>query len=256
MKTNVNAKPNLKTPSISNNIASGFHYLWFLTLSYTVAILLANWFDCRFIVLFGFNTDAGTLIYPLTFVLSDLITEVYGYKHARRAIWAGLLFNLIYIGYSQIIIHLPSPSFAHLNPMIDKILEFNTRIIVASIVSYLLCEPINSYILAKLKIKMQGNYIALRFVVSTLCAAGLDSLLFCVIAFWHVMPTPQLIEFIIVLWLIKIMIEIIVLPISIFLVKKLKQQEQLDIYDKNTNFSLWRWDIHYQTSDNFFDVSK
>ncbi len=71
------------------------NFLWFLTLTYAMVIILANWFDPRLIKVFGLTTDAGTLIFPLTFLLSDLITEVYGYKHARRAIWCGFLFSVL-----------------------------------------------------------------------------------------------------------------------------------------------------------------
>src|SRR5688572_13040806 len=87
-------------------------YLWFLVLSYTMVLVLANWFDARLIQIFSFNTDGGTLIFPLTFLLSDLITEVYGYQQARRAIWCGFLFNIFFILYGLAITHLPSPDFA------------------------------------------------------------------------------------------------------------------------------------------------
>src|SRR5579883_2959033 len=118
------------------------NYLWFLTLSYTMVILLANWFDPRLIKIFNLTTDAGTLIFPLTFLLSDLITEVYGYKHARRAIWCGFFFNAIFIAYGQLIIHLPSPDFAANNAMFDTLLAMNVRILLASAISYLVAEPL------------------------------------------------------------------------------------------------------------------
>ena len=90
------------------NTTKQSNILWFLTLTYTMIIVLANWFDARLIHLIGLDTDAGTLVFPLTFLLSDLVTEVYGYKFARRAIWCGFLFNAVFLIYSQIVIHLPS----------------------------------------------------------------------------------------------------------------------------------------------------
>src|SRR5260221_13755082 len=112
------------------------NYLWFLTLSYSMVMALANWFDPRLITLFGLTTDAGTLIFPLTFLLSDLITEVYGYKQARRAIWCGFLFNAIFILYGQLVIHMPSPDYPTHNDSFDTLLAMNVRIIIASRISY------------------------------------------------------------------------------------------------------------------------
>ncbi len=224
-------------------------YLWFLTLGYTMAMLLANWFDPRLIQLFGYNTDAGILIFPFTFLLSNLITEVYGYKHARRAMWCGFLFNIIFILFGQLVIHLPSPSFAD-NTAFDSLFAFNIRIIVASIISYFCSEPLNSYILAKLKIKTQGRLLALRFLSSTIIAAGVDSFIFMSIAFQGKMSNANLLSIILTMWFIKVSIELLGLPVSIPLATKLKRAENLDIFDRNTNFNLFKLDATYHASDN------
>lgn len=232
------------------------NFLWFLTLTYAMVIVLANWFDPRLIKIFGLTTDAGTLIFPLTFLLSDLITEVYGYKHARRAIWCGFLFNVLFIIYGQIIIHLPSPDFQTNNEMFDTLLTTNFRIILASGVSYLVSEPLNSFVMAKLKIKMQGRYIGIRFLASTIFASGLDSFVFSFIAFYQVIDDIHLWYLIITMWFIKVMIEVIGLPISIRLAKRLKKSEKLDIYDKGTNFNLFDMDVHYLEKNNEYGKSK
>ncbi|MCF6765409.1 queuosine precursor transporter [Thiotrichales bacterium 19S3-7] len=227
--------------------------LSFLVLSYVVVLLLANWFDMRLISLgFGLATDAGTLIFPLTFLLSDLITEVYGYKKARRAIWLGFLFNLIFILYGQLVVHLPSPNYAPLNEPFDQLFSFNILIICASFVSYLVAEPFNALFLAKLKIWFDGRLIALRFVLSTMLAAALDTSIFSMIAFSSMMDTRQLSLFIITMWVIKVAIEILGLPLSVYLAYKLKKYECLDIYDTKTKFNLFSLNIDYQQEDNHF----
>lgn len=231
-------------------IAMQPRFLWFLTLSYAMVIVLSNWFDPRLISIFGLDTDAGTLIFPFTFLLSDLITEVYGYKHARRAIWAGFLFNIIFIVYGQIVIHMPSPLYPTQNDMFDSLLSTNVRIILASAVSYFCSEPMNSFVMAKLKIKMQGKYMGIRFVLSTVLASGIDSAIFGVIAFYGAMTNLNLITLILVMWLIKVVIEILGLPISIRLAKKLKNIERLDIYDKRTNYNLFNLNAEYLRQDN------
>lgn len=168
-------------------------YLWFLILSYSMVIVLANWFDVRLIQLYSLATDAGTLIFPLTFLLSDLITEVYGYQYARRAIWCGFLFNIIFILYGQLIIHLPSPDYAIVNNQyFDSMLALNMRIILASTISYLCSEPLNSFLMAKLKLQFAGHKLALRFVASTFTASGVDSLIFGALAFAGLMSADKL----------------------------------------------------------------
>ncbi|CEG58108.1 queuosine precursor transporter [Legionella fallonii] len=226
-------------------------FLWFLILSYSMVIVLANWFDVRLIRIFSLDTDAGTLIFPLTYLLSDLITEVYGYQHARRAIWCGFLFNAVFILYGQIIIHLPSPDYAlENNHKFDEIQAMNIRIIIASALSYLCSEPLNSMLMAKLKIYYSGNKLAMRFIASTCIASAVDSLLFGIIAFGGLMDNHYLFFFITNMWGFKVFIEIIGLPLSLYLTRQLKQKEGLDIYDKKTNFNLFSLKVDYTEQNN------
>ncbi len=227
--------------------------LWFLLITYVSVILLANWFDIRLIKVFGLDTDAGTLIFPLTFLCSDLITEVYGYKFARQAIWTGFLFNLVFVLYGQLVVHLPSPDYAKaVNANFDTLLGFNTRIILASTLSYFCAEPLNSYLMAKLKLKTNGKYMSVRFVFSTFIASFFDSFIFGSLAFGGTMPNSDLISFNATMWLIKVAIEILGLPVSMYLAKRLKKYENLDIYDSGTKFNVFSLDTNYNHSNNHF----
>lgn len=238
----------------SNNTITQYpRYLWFIQLSYTAVILLANWFDIRMIRIGNLETDAGTLIFPLTFILSDLITEVYGYKFARRAIWTGFLFNFVFILYGQLIIHLPSPDYAlDVNNKFDSLLGFNARIIIASTISYLCSEPLNSFVMAKLKLKTQGGKMWLRFVLSTAVASLFDSFLFGCLAFYGTMPIADLITFNFTMWAIKVFIEICGLPVSLRLATRLKKAEGLDMYDVGTKFSIFSLDAKYAATNNHY----
>jgi len=229
--------------------------LWFLTLTFSMIMVLSNWFDPRLITLFGFTTDAGTLVFPLTFLLSNLITEVYGYKFARRAIWCGFIFNAIFILYGQLVIHLPSPNYPTNNHLFDTMLAINFRIIFASAISYLCSEPLNSYVIAKLKIRMHGKLLGLRFLLSTVIASGVDSIIFTGIAFYGTMTIDHLIALAFTMWVIKVGIELLGLPLSISLAKKLKAKENIDIYDQSTRFNIFKLDISYTTKDNHIKLS-
>jgi len=230
--------------------------LWFITLAFTMVIVLANWFDARLVRIFGLDTDAGTLIFPLTFLLSNLITEVYGYKYARRAIWCGFLFNALFIVYGQIVIHMPSPEYAKHNAVFDTLLAVNSRIILASAVSYLCSEPLNSFVMAKLKIKTEGRCLPVRFVSSTVLAAGVDSFIFSLIAFSGTMSGHNLVVFIFTMWMIKVFIEILGLPVSVRVTNKLKKIEQLDIFDWKTKFNMFSLDVDYEEADNRFIIDE
>lgn len=240
--------------SVTPTIHSTSHYLWFLTLAYTMVIVMANWFDARLIRIVDLVTDAGTLIFPLTFLLSDLITEVYGYKFARRAIWTGFLFNLLFILYGQLVIHLPSPTYPTNNALFAKLFALDSRIIIASAISYFCSEPLNSYLMAKLKIKLHGKKMAQRFIASTFIASGVDSFIFSFLAFYHTMTNAELLILIVTMWFFKIIIELVGLPFSIKISHYLKQKEQLDIYDFDTKFNLFSLDTNYSEQNNHYSV--
>lgn len=222
-------------------------YLWFLILTYSMIIIMSNWFDARLIQLFNITIAAGTLIFPVTFLISDIITEVYGYKNARLAIWIAFLFNIIFLLYGQLVTHLPSPSFAVNNQAFDRIFSLNIMIVLGSIISYLISEPLNSFIVAKLKIKFQGKHMAVRFVASTIIASAIDSFLFTMIAFGSVYSWSHTYPLAFSIWLSKILIEVIGLPLSTKLAAKLKAIEKIDTYDYDTRFSIFSLDTAYQS---------
>lgn len=220
-------------------------YLWLLMLIYAQALVVANWFDARLIAIGPFVTDAGTIIFPLTFIVGDMITEVYGYQYARQAIWIGFFTNLIVLFYGQLIIHLPSPASAPFNHLFSTLLAQNLRICLASSISYLCAEPANAYLVAKLKIINHGRWMWLRFLLSTMIGASIDTTIFSIAAFYAVIPMHEIAVMIGTVWLAKVVIEIIGLPFSTTLAKKLKRIEGVDQYDYHTKFTLWRWNITY-----------
>jgi uncharacterized integral membrane protein (TIGR00697 family) len=136
--------------------------------------------------------------------------------------------------------------------MFDTILTINSRIIIASIISYLISEPLNSYILAKLKLKMRGRYLSVRFVLSTVIASGVDSFIFGSGAFYGMMSNGDLINLLLVMWITKVAIEILGLPLSTKLAAVLKSAEKIDIYDVGTKFTLFSLDGTYALNKNLY----
>jgi uncharacterized integral membrane protein (TIGR00697 family) len=245
---------NLSKDFNNNFIAPRYEFLWFLILTYSMITALSNWFDVRLVKLFGVNIDSGALIYPLSFLVSDMITEVYGYKHARRTIWAAFLFNIFFIIFGKLVTHLPSPNFAiEDNKAFDELLSLNSLIVIAYFIAYLVSEPINSYVIAKLKLIFKGNFMGLRFIVSTIFATIIYGTIFMAIAFSSQYDTKDLLKLILDGWIVKSLIEILGLPIFIRLTKRLKRTEKIDIYDFDTNFNPFSLNTSYTQKNNLYN---
>lgn len=226
------------------------NYLWMFISGYTLVFFLSNWFDPRLISLFGFNTGAGSLVFPFTYLISDIITEVYGYKHARMAVWTALLFFLIFILYGQWVVVLLRTGSISRSDLITFLLA-NNRILLAAIFSYLVTESINSYIVAKLKISLKGKYMGIRFIGSTLTAYMFNELIYAPIAFYSLIPSfKNFIHHMLTSWGFMVILELLLLPFSIRLAKRLKTIENLDIYDMQTNFNPFSLNTDYQNKSN------
>lgn len=236
----------------SNQRKHQLKYLWFLTLCFAMAYVISNWYSPRFVSLFGLSSGGGIIIFPMTYLLSDLITEVYGYKNARIAIWSGFAFNLIFISYGWLISHLAAPSNATSSVVFDKMIDVNTRMIIASGISYVCSESINSIIVSKLKIWIDGRLVGLRFLLSTIFSAGFDTFLFCFLAFFGEINNKLIISAALGAWFLKVCVELIGLPLSTWLAVKLKQLERIDIYDRQTEFNPFSLDVQYAASANEF----
>lgn len=236
----------------SKQITPSHHYLWFLLLSFAMIISISNWYAARLVSIFGLVISPGALSFPLSFILADSITEVYGYKNARLAIWASFFFNVLFLLFGQLVIHLPSPAFATDNVAFDKLLSMNIWIVVGSFASYIVSEPFNSYLISKFKILLQGRYMGARFAVSTIIAALIDSAVFIPIAFHAAISNENMLMLIVNIWLVKVAVEITFIPFSVRITNWLKNKEQLDIYDTATNFNLFKLDTNYSLANNLY----
>lgn len=225
-------------------------YLWFLLLSFAMIISISNWYAARLVSIFGLVISPGALSFPLSFILADSITEVYGYKNARLAIWASFFFNVVFLAFGQLVTHLPSPSFAVDNAAFDKLLSMNIWIVIGSFTSYIVSEPFNSYLIAKFKMKLQGKYMGARFAISTIIAALIDSIVFIPIAFHSTLSPSNMLMLIVNIWMVKVVVEIVFIPVSVRITNWLKEKEQSDVYDSDTNFNIFNLDVSYAAADN------
>jgi len=166
-----------------------------------------------------------------------VLTEVYGYRQARRVIWLGFFCNLILVVAIWLGQLLPAASFWDGQTAYERILGYTPRILAASFLAYLLGEFSNSFVLAKMKIATNGRWLWTRTIGSTLVGQALDSLVFITLAFVGTIPLAALVSAILTQWLGKSVYEAAVTPLTYKLVNFLKRYEGLDVYDYDTQFN-------------------
>jgi queuosine precursor transporter len=204
---------------------------------FVAALLTANIIAVKLIHIGALILPAGVVIFPVSYILGDVLTEVYGYRWARRAIWLGFLGNLIAVLAIWLAGILPAPEFWQNQGAYETILGFTPRLLLASFCAYLVGEFANSTILAKMKIWTQGRHLWARTIGSTIVGQGLDSLVFILIAFSGLMATPALVTAVLSQWLFKSLYEAVATPLTYVVINTLKRVEGVDTYDTETDFT-------------------
>ena len=204
---------------------------------FIACLIAANITAVKLITLFGLVLPAAIIIFPISYILGDVLTEVYGYRQARRVIWLGFLCNLIVVIGILLGQVLPPASFWDGQAAYTRILGYTPRILGASFLAYLVGGFSNSFVLAKMKIATSGRWLWARTIGSTLVGQGLDSLVFITLAFMGTIPLGALVSGIITQWLAKSIYEAAVTPLTYKVVRFLKLREGLDVYDYDTQFN-------------------
>jgi queuosine precursor transporter len=203
---------------------------------FVASLVAANIISVKLIAIGDWFVPAGVVIFPLSYILGDVLTEVYGYRSARRVIWLGFLSNLVVVAAIWVAGAWPAAPFWQSQPAWDAILGFTPRLLLASFVAYLVGEFANSFVLARMKVATGGRWLWSRTIGSTIVGEGLDSLVFITLAFWG-LPNFDLPTAILTQWTIKVAYEILATPLTYLVVSYLKRVEGLDAYDRNTKFN-------------------
>jgi uncharacterized integral membrane protein (TIGR00697 family) len=200
-------------------------------------LLISNLGATKLIDIGPVITDGGAVLFPLAYIFGDILTEVYGYKYARRAIWTGFGVMLLAVAALTVVRYLPSAAEFDQQDSFNAILGFFPRIVLASLTAYLCGEFINAFVLAKLKIKTAGKKMWLRFIGSTIIGEFFDTLIFGLIAFGGILGFGDMVNYLLVGWLFKTGVEVVFLPVTYRVVNYLKKREGVDHYDRKTNFT-------------------
>ena len=184
-----------------------------------------------------FIFGAGILFFPVSYVLGDVLTEVYGYARARRVIWAGFAALIFMAAMSAVVVAMPPAASWTGQDAYEQVFGLVPRIVLASIVAFWAGEFVNSFVMAKMKIWTGGRALWTRTIGSTVVGQGVDSLLFYPIAFLGVWETGDVLLVMVTNWALKVLWEAVLTPVTYAVVGWLKRREGLEIFDTETDFS-------------------
>jgi uncharacterized integral membrane protein (TIGR00697 family) len=204
---------------------------------FVTCLVISNVIAVKLAMVQGLVLPAGIIIFPVSYLLADVLTEVYGYRAARRVLWLGFFCNLLAVAAIWIGGLLPAAPFWGGQAAYDQILGATPRILLASFAAYLVGEFANTMIMSKLKVAMAGRHLWARAIASTLVGQGLDSIVFIAIAFSGMMQLPILLGAIVTQWLIKSAYEALATPLTYAMVGYLKRREGIDTYDRGISFN-------------------
>ena len=216
-----------------------YRYLDIITAAFVAVLLVSNIASTKLVVLGPFEFDGGTILFPLSYVFGDVLTEVYGYARSRRVIWTGLALLAVSALVFAFVDALPpsaAPGWAG-QESFHAILGFVPRIVLASLVAFFAGEIANSVLLARMKVYTRGRYLWTRTIGSTVVGQAVDTSIFLLIAFWGVLPTGVLWAVFVSNYIFKVGFEVLGTPLTYAAINYLKRAEGEDHYDRDTDFN-------------------
>ncbi len=227
------------TPRAENAVARERYSIRFLAVAglFVSCLIAANLIAVKLVSLWGFLLPAAIVIFPISYILGDVLTEVYGYREARRVIWLGFGCNLVVVVSIWIGQVLPPASFWDGQSAYERILGQAPRILGASFLAYLIGEFANAYVLARMKVATGGRWLWTRTIGSTVIGQGLDSTVFITVAFAGIIPVPALASAIVTQWLVKTAYEAAATPLTYTVVGFLKRADHQDAFDRDIRFN-------------------
>ena len=226
----------------AGQVAGGhFRYYDFVMAAFCVVLVLSNVVGAaKVATLGGLTFGAGILFFPLSYVLGDVLTEIYGYARARRVIWAGFGATLFAAIMCWVIVVMPPAPGWKGQEVYEAAFGQVWRIVGASVIAFWAGEFVNSYVLARMKILTAGRHLWSRTIGSTIFGQGIDSLIFYPLAFAGVWTTEQVVTVMFTNWGLKVLWEVVLTPVTYAVVGFLKRREGVDVFDEGTHFTPFR----------------
>ncbi|MCC6480267.1 queuosine precursor transporter [Sphingorhabdus sp.] len=242
------SNPSIEARSAAEMAGRHFRYYDFVMAAFVAVLLLSNVIGAAkpAVIEVGGTPwvfGAGILFFPLGYVIGDVLTEVYGYARARRVIWAGFA-GLVFMAFmSWVVVSLPPAEGWDGQAAYESVFGQVPRIVLASIVAFWAGEFVNSYVMARMKIWTNGAHLWSRTIGSTVVGQGVDSLIFYPLAFWGVWENGAVITVMVTNWLLKVLWEVVLTPVTYAVVGWLKRKEGVDLFDEGTNFTPFKTQV-------------
>ena len=204
-----------------------------MSVVFCTCLITANLFGTKIISIGPFTTTAALLVFPISYIVNDCVTEVWGYRHARLMILLAFFVNIVFIALSTIAVALPGAPFWHGQDAFDFVFSLTPRIAVASLFAFLFGSLLNARIMARMKAKTPNQHFSLRAIASTVVGESIDSLVFYPIAFSGLLPVTELLSLMIFQVVMKTLYEIVALPMTIKVVRRVEAMEEKALSDKS-----------------------
>lgn len=214
-----------------------YRFFTLVTALFVAVVLISNIASSKWLSLGPLTFDGGTILFPLSYIFGDILTEVYGYRRSRQVIWTGFGCAILMAIVFAIVGILPPAAGWENQEAYEKILGTTPRIVVGSLIAYFAGEFSNSFTLAKMKIYTGGRWLFTRTIGSTIIGEGVDTLLFVGIAFAGTLPWQTLAAGLVSNYVFKVGVEVVFTPITYSIVSYLKRTERADVYDYKTKFN-------------------
>ena len=207
---------------------------------FCVCLIAANILETKQISVLGISLTGGLIVFPISYIINDCVCEVWGFQKARLLIWTGFAMNFFFVAMGALCDWIPGAPYWDNEAGFHAIFGLAPRVAAASFVAFVIGSFANAYVMSKMKIRDKGRNFSLRAILSTIVGESFDSVIFFPLALGGVVPTDELPK--LMLWqvLLKTVYEIIALPITIRIVKALKEHEGEDAYDNDVNYSIWK----------------
>lgn len=209
-----------------------------LGILFNVCLIAANLLETKVIQVGGLAVTAGLLVFPVSYIINDCIAEVWGFKKARLIIWSGFAMNFFVVALGLIAVALPAAPFWEGEQHFDFVFGMAPRIVVASLMAFLVGSFLNAYVMSRMKVASGGRNFSARAILSTLAGETADSLIFFPIAFGGLIAWPELLLMMGVQIVLKSMYEVIILPVTIRVVKAIKRIDGSDVYDEGISYNV------------------
>ena len=211
-----------------------------LSTLFCVCLIAANVLETKQISVGPVSLTGGLIVFPVSYIINDCVCEVWGYAKARLLIWMGFAMNFFFVLLGGLCDWIPGASYWDNDAGFHAVFGLAPRIAAASFVAFLAGSFVNAYVMSRMKLHSQGKHFSLRAIVSTVAGEGIDSLLFFPLALWGVVPTGELP--VLMLWqvVLKTLYEIVALPLTIRVVRRVKRYEGEDAYDEGVDYGVMK----------------